>query len=207
VLIVHVLTTMDVNSVSMPETGIFCGTCGHSMGVHRTFKPADYFEPTRRRCLTCEKVAPLPMIRSRNRSKWNAAMPVESASVSARPSLGSRKTRRDLGLSGDARYAAESSTTWSNRRNIWSPWLGNRRRLVGVVMWTRSVFWAALAIAFLALAVVAWRERKHDSTREFPLGDMTEYFIVSPVARALKNILRVEFVGFLLAAAAAIYQP
>src|SRR5438309_4603644 len=51
---------MDVNSVSMPETGIFCGTCGHGMGVHITFKPADYFEPTRRRCLTFEKVCIAP---------------------------------------------------------------------------------------------------------------------------------------------------
>ncbi len=48
--------------MTMPGTGIpptmriFCGTCGHGIDVHMTFKPADYFEPARRRCLTCEKV-------------------------------------------------------------------------------------------------------------------------------------------------------
>ena len=73
-------------------------------------------------------------------------------------------------------------------------------------MWMRSVFWTALAIAFLALAIVAWRERKRVAGREFPLGDMPHYFIAGPVAEALKNILRVEFVGFLLAAAAAVYE-
>jgi hypothetical protein len=36
--------------------GIFCSTCSHNMDVHLTFKPDDYFEPRRRRCLTCGKI-------------------------------------------------------------------------------------------------------------------------------------------------------
>lgn len=73
-------------------------------------------------------------------------------------------------------------------------------------VWTRSVFWAILAIAFLALAIVAARERKRVGEREHPLGGMPHYLIAGPVAAALKNILLAEFVGFLLAAVAAVYE-
>ena len=71
---------------------------------------------------------------------------------------------------------------------------------------TRLVFWAALAIAFLALAIVAWRERNRIHQREHPLGGMPSYLIPGPVAEALRNILRAESVGFLLAAVAAVYE-
>ena len=39
-----------------------------------------------------------------------------------------------------------------------------------------------------------------------PARRVPHYLIAGPVAEALKNILRVEFVGFLLAAAAAVYE-
>ena len=73
-------------------------------------------------------------------------------------------------------------------------------------MWTRSVFWTALAIAFLALAIVAWRERKRVREKEHPLGGLPHTHIASPVVGPLMHILSVESIGFVLAAAAAIYE-
>ena len=73
-------------------------------------------------------------------------------------------------------------------------------------MWTRSVFWTALAIAFLVLAIVAWREQKRVRGKEHPLGGLPHTHIAGPVAEALTSILSVESIGFILAAAAAIYE-
>ena len=73
-------------------------------------------------------------------------------------------------------------------------------------MWTRSVFWTALAIAFLGLAIVAWRERKQVRDKEHPLGGLPHTHIASPVVGPLMHILLVESIGFILAAAAAIYE-
>ncbi len=73
-------------------------------------------------------------------------------------------------------------------------------------MLARAVFWVALALAFLLLAIVAWRERKRVREIEHPLGGLPHVLIPAPVATALTNILRVEAVGFLLAAIAAIYE-
>jgi len=72
-------------------------------------------------------------------------------------------------------------------------------------MLARSVFWTALAIAFLALTVVAWRERKRVREKEHPLGGLPHTHIASPVVEPLMHILSVESIGFILAAAAAVY--
>ena len=75
-------------------------------------------------------------------------------------------------------------------------------------MWTRSVFWGALALAFLGLAVVALRERTRIRrlTSPIPMQGLEHHFIIKPVGDALTNILLVELVGFVLAAAAAVYE-
>ena len=75
-------------------------------------------------------------------------------------------------------------------------------------MWTRSVFWGALALAFLGLAVVALRERTRIRRLVFPIPTpgLEHHFIIKPVGDALTNILLVELVGFALAAAAAVYE-
>jgi len=73
-------------------------------------------------------------------------------------------------------------------------------------VWTRAVFWTALAIAFLVLAIVAWRERKRVREKEHPLGGLPHTHIAGPVVEALTHILSVESIGFILAAAAAIYE-
>ncbi len=74
------------------------------------------------------------------------------------------------------------------------------------VVWARSAFWTALAIAFLALAITAWRERRHVREKEHPLGGMPHTHIAGPVVDALTRILVVETIGFILAAAAAFYE-
>jgi len=57
VLIIHASIPMNVTIHDyMPGTGIFCGVCGHRMDINMMSKPADYFEPARRRCMTCEKI-------------------------------------------------------------------------------------------------------------------------------------------------------
>jgi len=73
-------------------------------------------------------------------------------------------------------------------------------------MWTRSVFWTALAIAFLALAIVAWRERTRVRGKIHELGGLPHTHIAGPVAEALMNIQLVELAGFVLAAAAAVFE-
>ena len=74
-------------------------------------------------------------------------------------------------------------------------------------MLARTAFWTALAVAFLALAIVAWRERKKIREIEHPMpGSLTHVFIPTPVATSLTDILRVESIGFLLAAVAAAYE-
>ncbi len=73
-------------------------------------------------------------------------------------------------------------------------------------MLARSVFWAALAVAFLALAVVAWWERKGVRELEHSLGALPHVFIPKPVSWALRRILVVESLGFALAAAAAAFE-
>ncbi len=85
-----------------------------------------------------------------------------------------------------------------------------------------TVFWAALAISFLVLAVFAQREAraierlKHlsggppqpegSSPREVRLAGDLDVKILPPVVRALRRILMIEFLGFVLAAAAALFE-
>ena len=75
-------------------------------------------------------------------------------------------------------------------------------------MLARAAFWTALAIAFVLLALVAWRERKKIKGREFPIPapGLEHFYIMKPVADGLTNILRVEAIGFVLAAVAAAYE-
>ena len=63
-----------------------------------------------------------------------------------------------------------------------------------------------MAIAFLVLAIVAWRERKRIREKEHPLGGLPHTHIAGPVVEALTHILSVDSIGFILAAAAAIYE-
>jgi len=86
------------------------------------------------------------------------------------------------------------------------PQLFSRTRAISGSMWTRSVFWTALAIAFLALAIFAWRERKRVREKEHPLGGLPHTHIARPVVEPLMHILSVESIGFILAAAAAVYE-
>jgi hypothetical protein len=73
-------------------------------------------------------------------------------------------------------------------------------------MLARAAFWAALAVAFFILAFVAWREREKVKQKERPLPGLEHVFIMKPVADVLTNILRVESIGFVLAAIAAVYE-
>lgn len=70
----------------------------------------------------------------------------------------------------------------------------------------RAVFWTVLAVGFLILAIVAWRERKRVREKEHPLGGLPHTHIAGPVVEALTHVLSVESIGFILAAAAAIYE-
>ena len=73
-------------------------------------------------------------------------------------------------------------------------------------MSTRAVFWVALAIAFLALAIVAYLGRRQVRNKVHELGGLPHTHIAGPVADALTKILLVELIGFVLAAAAAVYE-
>jgi len=75
-------------------------------------------------------------------------------------------------------------------------------------MLARAAFWTVLAGLFLALAFLAWRERKRVKGISFPIPapGFEHVYIMKPVADALTNILRVESVGFVLAAIAAVYE-
>ncbi len=74
-------------------------------------------------------------------------------------------------------------------------------------MLARSAFWTALAVMYVALAVVTYRGRRQVKKVEHPLpSGMEHVFIAGPVAKALTSILVVELVGFILAAAAALYE-
>jgi hypothetical protein len=75
-----------------------------------------------------------------------------------------------------------------------------------VPMWVESVFWVALAVGFLALAVVAARERAAVAAQADPLGSFPHVMIAGPVASVLGTLLLVEIGGFVLAAAAAIFS-
>lgn len=60
----------------------------------------------------------------------------------------------------------------------------------------KSVFWTALVVGFLALAVVAWRERAKVQKVEHPFAsELPHALIPTPVAAALTRIQRVEAVG------------
>ena len=63
-----------------------------------------------------------------------------------------------------------------------------------------------MAVAFLALAIVAWRERRRVRGKIHELGGLPHTHIAGPVAEALMNIQLVELVCFLLAAAAAVFE-
>jgi len=72
---------------------------------------------------------------------------------------------------------------------------------------TRSVFWITLAAMFVALAVVTFRARKHVNSIEHPFAsELPHALIPTPVAKALTDILTVEIAGFVLAAAAAVFE-
>jgi len=72
---------------------------------------------------------------------------------------------------------------------------------------TRPVFWITLAAMFLVLAVVTYRGRERVKKVQFPFASQIEtHFIPMPVADALTRILTVELAGFVLAAAAAIFE-
>ncbi len=84
-----------------------------------------------------------------------------------------------------------------------------RASLNRVHMLVRAVFWTVLAGLFFALAIVAWRERKKVREKTYPaLGHdlVSETSIMQPVADSLTSILRVEAIGFALAAVAALYE-
>ena len=51
-------------------------------------------------------------------------------------------------------------------------------------MLAKAAFWTALAIAFMLLALVAWRERKKIKGREFPIPapGLEHFYIMKPVA-------------------------
>lgn len=68
------------------------------------------------------------------------------------------------------------------------------------------VFWSSLAAAFLALVVVALFEAREVKRQEHPTGGLPHVFIPPPVVRALRRILIVESVGFVLATAAAVFE-
>jgi hypothetical protein len=69
------------------------------------------------------------------------------------------------------------------------------------------VFWASLAAAFLALVLVALLESWEIKRQEHPFGGLPQVMIPTPVVRALRRILLVEFsAGFVLAAAAAVLE-
>ncbi len=87
---------------------------------------------------------------------------------------------------------------------------------------TTIVFWSVLAAAFLGLAVIAQIEARAIKRMEHPLGGLPQpegspprearlpgdldVNIPSPVVRALRRILIVEILGFVLAAAAALFE-
>ena len=68
------------------------------------------------------------------------------------------------------------------------------------------VFWTSLAVAFLALVLVALLESRQIRRQEHLLGTMPHVLIPTPVVGALRRILIVESAGFVLAAAAAVFE-
>ncbi len=71
---------------------------------------------------------------------------------------------------------------------------------------TTILFWSALAAAFFGLAVIAQIEARAIKRQEHPLAGMPNVMIPPPVVRALRRILTVEAVGFVLATAAALFE-
>ncbi len=71
---------------------------------------------------------------------------------------------------------------------------------------TTILFWSVLAAAFLGLAVIAQIEARAIKRQEHPFGGLPHVNIPTPVVRALRRILMVEAVGFVLATAAALFE-
>jgi hypothetical protein len=73
-------------------------------------------------------------------------------------------------------------------------------------MRTELIFWGALAIGFLALAVISFQEMRRIDSKAHPFaGDASTVQIAGPVVHALRLMLVVELIGFVLAAAAATF--
>ncbi len=72
-------------------------------------------------------------------------------------------------------------------------------------MFVRAVFWISLSIAFGGLAFVSWRERQKFGDSVLG-GRWRENAWIPAGADTLVHILRVESIGFVLAAIAALYE-
>lgn len=70
-------------------------------------------------------------------------------------------------------------------------------------MTPETIFWIAIAFVFLALSVRAGLSRRAVASLTNPIGALPHVQIAGPVASALRDIMLVELVGFVAAAAGA----